>query len=148
MGSVYKKIQAYSEILDNLYSWWRGSFYRGYFRRQQICSSIWHWYTSFNQNAKKNIINAPGRIQFFIEYHEHSKSTVEIIKNGYGRKSNSLGNCQYVSGKTIINEPRESEIADIGTARIHLRDGYSELWKLKDEASLSAGIRLMKSRIL
>jgi len=120
--------------LDNLYSWWRGSFYCGYFRRQQICSGIWHRYTSFIRNVKKNIINTPGRIQFFIEYHEHSKSTVEIIKNGYGRKSNSLGNCQYVSGKIIINEPRESEIADIGTARIHLHDGYPELWKLKDEA--------------
>lgn len=134
MGHEYKKSHKYSEILDNLYSWWRGSFYCGYFHRQQICSSIWHWYTSFIRNIKKNLINPPGRIQFFIEYHEHSKCTVEIIKNGYGRKSNSLGICQYASGKIIVNEPRESKIADIGSARIHLHDGYPQLWKLKDEA--------------
>ncbi len=142
MGFIYKKNYKYSEILGTLYSWWRGSFYCGYFRRQQIRPSIWNCYPGHIRNIKKNIISTPGRIQFFIQYHEHSKTIVEIIKNGYGRKSNTFGNCQHASGRIITLEPLESKIADIGSARIHLRDGYPELWKLKEEAESKCKIKI------
>lgn len=33
-----------------------------------------------------------------------------------------------------MDDPQESRIADVATARTHLRDGYPSLWKVKNEA--------------
>jgi hypothetical protein len=134
MCPVYKKIQKYSEVLDNLYFDWRRHFYHRNFLRQQIHTSIGHRCISFIRNVEKKISSTHGGIQFFIDYHKHSKDTVQIIKDGYGRTSNTLGSCEYHDGYMRIRAPEESKIADIGSARNHLRDGYPNIWKLKDEA--------------
>lgn len=134
MASIHKKIHKYSKILDNLHFSWDRSFHSWDFLRKQIRTSIWDRYSSHIRNIKTNIFSTQGTIQFFIDWHEHSKDTVQIIKDGYGRTSKILGNCKYASGSIVIDEPQESRIADIGSARTHLRNGYPDIWKLKDEA--------------
>lgn len=131
---VYKKIHKCSKILDNLYNGWRWHIYYWDFLGQQIRTNFGHWNTGCVRNIKKNIIGTPGRIQFFIEYHEHSKITVEIIKKAYGRDSKTLGRCLFASGNVIIDDPEESRIADIAIARTHLCEGYPSIWSLKNEA--------------
>jgi hypothetical protein len=146
--ATYKKIHKYSKILDILYPSRRRNLCCWDFCGQQICTNFWNRYTSRIRNIKKNIIGTQGRIQFFIAYHEHSKTTVEIIKKAYGRDSKTLGRCSYASGYLIIDDPQESRIADIATARTHLRDGYPDIWELKDRAENECKKKINEIRII
>ena len=112
-------------------------YFRSFFR-QQILSIHRNSNGGWFRNIKQIISLKEGSIRFFRDYHNHSKEIVKIIRDGFGRTSGILGDCKYHHGLVIIQLPKEPEIADVGLARNHLRDGYPDIWKLKTEAELAS----------
>lgn len=139
MGFVLEKINKYAKTID-IFSLERGvHFHLWNFLRKQIRSTSRYRNFGWIRNCEKIFLNAEDSIQFFIDYHNHSKDTVQIIKDGYGITSYTLG--RY-DGYMIVHAPEESKIPDIGSARSHLRDGYPDLWELKLGAEYECGQKI------
>jgi hypothetical protein len=69
---------------------------------------------------------------------------VKVIKEGFGIDSEILGNCIYDKGIIEIDYPKEPEIPNIGLARHHLKSGYPNIWKLKEEAESESKTKLLE----
>jgi hypothetical protein len=100
--------------------------------------------SSIISNVKQSLINAKNSSGFFIDYRKHSQDIIEIIENGFGRKSGILGYCIHNPLNGIsIEFPKLPKLKDIGLAEHHIQYGYPDIWTIKSNAETECN-RILK----